>query len=321
MSSLPAVASSTASRFRLGLVGAGRMGQTHLRALAADVDVVVTAVAEPVEALRERVVGEFGVAAFASLDQLLDAGGVDGVLVVTPSDSHVEVIATVAAAGLPILCEKPCGVTPEDTRRARGIVAAAGVALQVAYWRRFVPELQALRERMAGGDMGEILSLSCLQWDGAPPPAAFRARSGGIFVDMGVHEFDQARWLTASDLDRLWAVASSVVSDPQSAGDPDCAQVLGATSSGATLLVSLGRHYPGGDMASVEVFGTRDHVRTTFLDPVDGERAQLEALRRQAAAFADYARGGACQGATVDDAVAALEAATNASAQTASARG
>lgn len=307
--------SSAASPFRLGLVGAGRMGQTHLRALADVADVEVAAVAEPVEALREQVAEAFGLRGYSTVADLLDAGGLDGVLVVTPSDSHVEVIEQVASAGLPILCEKPCGVTPEDTRRARGIVEAAGVPLQVAYWRRFVPELQELRQRMANGDLGEILSLSCLQWDGAPPSAAFRARSGGIFIDMGVHEFDQARWLTASDLGRLSAVASSVVSDPQSAGDPDCAQVLGTTSSGATVLVSLGRHYPGGDMASVEVFGTRGHVSTTFLDPVDGERAQLEALRRQASSFAAYARGGPCQGSTVDDAVAALEAAARATAE------
>jgi myo-inositol 2-dehydrogenase/D-chiro-inositol 1-dehydrogenase len=293
------------------------MGQTHLRALAGDGGVEVVAVAEPIGALRERAADAFGVRGYSRVDDLLDASGLDGVLIVTPSDSHVEVIERVASAGLAILCEKPCGVTPEDTRRARGIVEAAGVPLQVAYWRRFVPELQVLRERMANGDLGEILSLSCLQWDGAPPTAVFRARSGGIFIDMGVHEFDQARWLTASDLDRLSAVASSVVSDPESAGDPDCAQVLGTTSSGATVLVSLGRHFPGGDMASVEVFGTRGHVNTAFLDPVAGERAQLEALRRQASSFADYARGGPCQGSTVDDAVAALEAAANAAAQVA----
>jgi myo-inositol 2-dehydrogenase/D-chiro-inositol 1-dehydrogenase len=195
----------------------------------------------------------------------------------------------------------------------------AHVPLQIAYWRRFVPELQVLRERIIRGDFGEILSVSCLQWDGAPPAASFRARSGGIFVDMGVHEFDQARWLTSSDFTESSAIASSVVTDPESAGDPDSAQVLCATSSGATVLVSLGRYYAGGDMCSVAIFGTQDHTTSVFLDPIDGEAVQLDALRHQASSFADFARGGPCLGATVDDAIAALEAAAKAAAQLANA--
>jgi len=288
------------------------MGRTHLRALRDATDVRVVGVAEPVDALRDEAVATYGVAGHASLDELLASGGLDGVLIVTPSDSHVEVIAAVARAGLAILCEKPCGVSAADTARARSAVLDAGVPLQVAYWRRFVPELVSLRERIAGGDFGDVLTVSCLQWDGEPPSAAFRARSGGIFVDMGVHEFDQARWLTGSEFTRLSAAASPIVTDPDSAGDPDSAQVLAETDSGATVVISLGRHYAGGDMASVEVFGTRDHQLSVFLDPVDGERAQLEALRRQATAFADYAGGQPCRGATVDDAIRTLEAAARA---------
>jgi myo-inositol 2-dehydrogenase/D-chiro-inositol 1-dehydrogenase len=291
------------------------MGQTHLRALADASDVEVVAVCEPVDELRERARADFGVTGFARLDDLINDSDVEGVLIVTPSDTHVEVIEVVAAAGLAILCEKPCGVTPADTRRAQAIAAEAQVPLQVAYWRRFVPQLQELRERIGRGEFGDVLSVSCLQWDGEPPSATFRARSGGIFVDMGVHEFDQARWLTNGDFTTVTALASTAVTDPASGGDPDSAQVLAATDAGATVLVSLGRHYAGGDMASVEVFGTKDHVLNVFLDPADGERAQLEALRRQASAFADFARGGSCLGATVQDAVAALEAAASAAAQ------
>lgn len=288
------------------------MGQTHLRALAHSSDVAVVAVAEPVEALRANAVAAFGVTGYSSLEDLLHEGGVDGVLVVTPSDSHVEVIRSVAAARLPILCEKPCGVSVADTRAAQALVSEAGVMLQVAYWRRFVPTLQEMRARVADGAFGDILSVSCLQWDGEPPSAAFRARSGGILVDMGVHEFDQARWLTDSDVTRVAASSSRTITDSEVKDDPDSAQVLVELDGGATAFVSLGRHYAGGDMASVEVFGTRDHVLEVFLRPEDGEATQLEALRRQASAFASYVRGGVCEGATVGDAIAALEVATSA---------
>jgi len=295
--------------FRLGLVGAGRMGATHLRALAGSAETPVVAVAEPVAALREAAAGAYGLAAYESVDQLLDAGSVDGVLIVTPSPTHLEVIEKVASAGMAILCEKPCGLAPDDTRRAARVVADAGVPLQVAYWRRFVPELVALRDRVAAGELGELLSVVCAQWDGSPPAGRFRATSGGIFVDMGVHEFDQARWLTGGDLVGVKAVAAAVVTDPDAAGDPDAAQAIAQATTGATVVVSLGRYFPLGDVASVEVYGTRGYESLRFLEPASGEAAQLAALTRQAAAFARYVRGGACEGARLDDAVAALEAA------------
>jgi myo-inositol 2-dehydrogenase/D-chiro-inositol 1-dehydrogenase len=298
----------------MGLVGAGRMGATHLRALAGSVETPVVAVAEPVAALREAAAGAYGLAAYESVDQLLDTDSVDGVLIVTPSPTHLEVIEKVASAGLAILCEKPCGLTPDDTRRAARVVAAAGVPLQVAYWRRFVPELVALRDRVGAGGLGELLSVICAQWDGSPPAGRFRATSGGIFVDMGVHEFDQARWLTDGDLVEVTAVASSVVTDPGASGDPDAAQAIARATTGATVVVSLGRYFPLGDVASVELYGTRGYELLRFLDPASGEAAQLAALVCQAAAFARYVRGGACEGATVDDAAAALEAAASAAA-------
>ena len=294
------------------------MGQTHLRALRDLADVQVVAVAEPVDTLRENAVSTFGLRGHSSLQEMLEVGGIDGALIVTPSDSHVEVIRQVAEAKLPILCEKPCGVSATDTLIARSLVTEAGVPLQIAYWRRFVPQLQAIRTRIADGEFGDVLSVSCLQWDEAPPSMAFRSRSGGIFVDMGVHEFDQARWLTGGDFTRFVAMASSTITDPDVRDDPDSVQVLAELDTGATTFVSLGRHFTTGDMASVEVFGTRDHLLEVFLDPKDGEAVQLDALRRQASAFARYANGAPCEGATVMDAIAAIEAArlaTNASAK------
>lgn len=288
------------------------MGATHLRALAGSVETPVVAVVEPVAQAREAVAGRYGLRAYESISQLLDDGDIDGVLIVTPSQTHVEVIESVAPAGLPMLCEKPCGLVVDDTRRACRIAATAGVRLQVAYWRRFVPELVAIRERVASGGFGELLSVMCLQWDGSPPAGRFRSTSGGIFVDMGVHEFDQARWLTGGDLVDVSAVSSSIVTDPTAAGDPDAAQAIARTTTGATVVVSLGRFFAAGDMASVELFGTGDHGYSRFLDPAGGEATQLAALARQAAAFARFARGGPCEGATADDALAALETAASA---------
>jgi myo-inositol 2-dehydrogenase / D-chiro-inositol 1-dehydrogenase len=292
--------------FRLGLVGAGRMGRTHLRALAGSPRVAVTAIAETSAAARDAVAAP-GVTLHESPAEMLAAGPLDGVLIAAPTDQHGALIAEVAARGLPILCEKPCGLTAAAARASAQAAAAAGVPLQVAYWRRFVPSLRQLHDRIAAGGLGVVHLVTCYQWDEQPPPAAFRAHSGGIAIDMGVHEFDQLRWLTGQDIDGLAAAASGPA--PDGIADVDCAQVIATLSGGATGFVSLGRYYPAGDIVWAEAFGTRGSQRCDVIDPAEGERAELEALRRQAESFASFAAGGPCEGATADDAIAALAAA------------
>src|SRR5271165_2858035 len=94
--------------FKLGLIGAGRMGRTHLRALAESETVAIVAVNEPAPAARTEL-AQSGLAVHATLDAMLNAGGIDGVLIAAPSDNHLALVRRTAAAGLPILCEKPCG--------------------------------------------------------------------------------------------------------------------------------------------------------------------------------------------------------------------
>jgi myo-inositol 2-dehydrogenase / D-chiro-inositol 1-dehydrogenase len=299
--------------FRLGLVGAGRMGRTHMRALAGSTAVAITAIAEPSAQSRNTLAGD-GFSVHTSSAEMLANASLDGVLVAAPTDQHLSIISELAPSGLPILCEKPCGLTSQQALKAAEIAAAAGVRLQVAYWRRYVPALMALRDRIQGGELGAVHLVACYQWDELPPSPQFRAHSGGIAIDMGVHEFDQIRWLTGQDIGALAAVAVPVTTDASVTGDVDSAEVLAALSGGAVGLVSLGRYHPPGDMARAEVFGTGGFERCDFLDPADGERAQLEALRRQAQEFARYAQGADCSGATAADAVATLRAAEQATA-------
>jgi myo-inositol 2-dehydrogenase/D-chiro-inositol 1-dehydrogenase len=292
--------------FGIGLVGAGRMGRTHLRALAGSDAVKVTAIAEMSPAAREAVAAT-GAAVYESVAEMLDRAALDGVLIAAPTDQHGAIIAEVAARGLPILCEKPCGLTAAAAKASARAAAAAGVPLQVAYWRRFVPGLRQLHGRMAAGELGVIHLVTCYQWDERPPSPIFRAHSGGIAIDMGVHEFDQLRWLTGQDITGLAAVSSGSASD--GIADVDGAQVVLTLSGGATGFVSLGRYYPVGDIVWAEAFGTEGHERCEVIDPAEGDVAQLEALRRQAESFASYAAGGPCEGATAADAIAALTAA------------
>src|SRR5580704_12345843 len=290
------------AEFRLGLVGAGRMGLTHLDALAGSAVVRVAAVADPSPTARATVAAG-GMPAFPSIGALLAETHVDGLLVAAPTDQHVPLVRDALAAGLPVLCEKPCGLTVAEAAECADAAAKAGLLLQVAYWRRFVTDLVNLRDQIAGGELGKILAVNCYQWDAAPPDAQFRGSSGGIFVDMGVHEFDQVRWLTGQEF-RAIKVASAVAGG--SAGDPDCGQLVAELDGGSTALVSLGRWHPAGDTCAVQVFGTKGTVWSPFLEPPDGDAVFRDALRRQAADFARAVRAGHGEGATADDAITAL---------------
>jgi myo-inositol 2-dehydrogenase / D-chiro-inositol 1-dehydrogenase len=290
---------------RLALIGAGRMGRMHLRALADSPSVTITDVVEPASTIRDALDGN-GLRVHARFDDLLAGPRPDGVLIAVPTDRHAEVVAQALTAGLAVLCEKPAGTTAAQVAATGESARQAGVAYQVAYWRRFVPQLVELRRRLAAGELGELLHLLCAQWDGEPPPAAFRRSSGGIFADMGVHEFDVIRWLTGRGA-TVVAARGTPALNPEARPDVDGAQVLLALDTGATATVSLGRHHPGGDLVTLEVYATRGHELITVLDPADGDRAMLEALALQAESFARLLRGGTRSGAGTPEAVATLE--------------
>ena len=298
----------------LALIGAGRMGRMHLRALDPAAErtrgVRVTDVVEPVDEAREAL-RDSGYRVHGTLADLLGTRRPDGVLVAAPTDRHTEVARAALAAGVPVLCEKPAGLDWREIEETGRVAAERGVALQVAYWRRFVPAMVALRERVLAGELGQVLHVVCAQWDGAPPRPQFRRSSGGAFVDMGVHEFDVIRWLTDQSVTSVVAVQTPAL-DPSARPDADNAQALLGLSGGATAAVSLGRHYPSGDLVTIEVFGSAGHERSTVLDTDDGDEPMLDALARQAESFAELVRGGPRRGAGTADAVAALQDAAHA---------
>jgi myo-inositol 2-dehydrogenase/D-chiro-inositol 1-dehydrogenase len=287
------------------------MGAVHLEAIQSSRLVELAGVVEPVAEtrvwLRER-----GIEVYETVAGMLSGERPDGVLISAPSDQHPALVETFAAAAIPILCEKPLGVHLGDTVAAATAARDAGVLLQVGYWRRFVPQLRALRDRIAAGELGQISQLSCMQWDADLPPESFRSRSGGIAVDLGVHEFDQARWLLGQEFEWLSGTAAGPNSRPRPAADPDSATLLGGMSGGAAVVVSLGRRFPHADSCWVEIWGTMGYERVPYMWDRDGELVFVDSMRRQAEAFARAIRGGTCEGAQPADAIAAQTVAAQA---------
>jgi myo-inositol 2-dehydrogenase/D-chiro-inositol 1-dehydrogenase len=294
---------------RLGVlvVGAGRMGRVHLDAIESSSTVRAVAVVEPFEATRQQLVGR-GLSLHADLASAVAAGGFDAALVAAPSPLHPDLVAALMAAGIPTLCEKPCGMRSTDTARAARQAADAGVPLQIGYWRRYVPGLQELRAEIAAGALGEVALIQAWQWDGEPPAAAFRLTSGGPLLDMGVHEFDMVRWLTGQDIALQAVVDSEVNSVDPVPGDPESVLATARLSGGGVAVISLGRRFDRGDCCWVEVIGTKGSRRCEFMMGDAGDAVFRAALVAQLDAFAGLVRGGASTAATAADAVAALRA-------------
>ena len=148
-----------------------------------------------------------------------------------------------------------------------------------------------------------------MQWDEQPPSEQFRAHSGGIAVDMGVHEFDQTRWLLGQEFEWIAGAHAGRGSEPRDPADPDCATLLAQLSGGASASISLGRRFPHADSCWLEVWGTEGYERLPFMWDAAGDDVFRQSMRRQAEAFARAVRGEELEGADGADAFAALRVA------------
>ena len=185
--------------------------------------------------------------------------------------------------------------------------AEQGLALQIAYWRRFVPQLTTLRSDLADGKYGAVHFLVCSQWDEAPPPwpsAVTAAVSTSTWVST---KSTKRCGCSARISPDVKAQVFPTTEDPGAENDVDSAQALVMLSGGTSTVISLGRFYEGGDIVAVELFGSRGHTRFDVVSPETGKDPQLHALKLQAEAFARHARGAAPEGATAEEAARVLE--------------
>ena len=286
----------------IAVVGVGRMGSVHLQALGETRLARLAAVVEPVAEPRERAAERYRVPAFATLDELVGSRLAEGVVITAPTDLHLGLVESCLEAGLPVFCEKPCGVSADQAGRAAAAAAAAGLPLRVGYYRRFLPELVALRQRIAAGRLGELSLVVLNQWDEHPPSAEFERRSGGIVVDMGVHEIDQLRWLTGQEVVHVAALTPAP-------GDQSSAVISLRLSGGTLAAITLGRRFPHPDSCWMEVVGTAGYQRLPFVWAEQGEKVVLAGIAAELDAFAAAVRGAPMAGPGGADAVAALEVA------------
>lgn len=246
---------------RIGLLGCGRIGQVHARSIKALDGAVVVAVADALPAAAQALAADTD-AQVRDVDEILSAGDVDGVVIGTPTDSHFDQIMGAAKAGKAIFCEKPIDMSVENIRGCMEVVIAAGVPFLTGFNRRFDPNFAGLRAQIGNGVIGAVELMTITSRDPSPPPVSYIERSGGLFRDMMIHDFDMARFLVGEEFTLLHAMGSALV-DPAigAAGDVDTAAVLLTTASGKICQISNSRRATYGYDQRIEVHGAKGMLR------------------------------------------------------------
>jgi myo-inositol 2-dehydrogenase / D-chiro-inositol 1-dehydrogenase len=238
---------------RVGVIGVGRIGRMHADLLARQVPGATVAGVYDADPDAARAVSA---PAFDALEDLL--ADVDAVAICTSTETHADLIVAAARAGKAIFCEKPISLDLAEVDRALAAVEAAGVPLQVGFNRRFDPAHAAVRDAVVRGDLGEPHLVRISSRDPAPPSMEYVRGSGGIFLDMTIHDFDMARFVTGSEVVEVFA-RGAVLVDPEfgEVGDVDTALVTLVHESGCLTAIDNSRQAVYGFDQRVEVFGSR----------------------------------------------------------------
>jgi myo-inositol 2-dehydrogenase / D-chiro-inositol 1-dehydrogenase len=243
---------------RVAVLGCGRIGKMHAELLARQVPgAEVPVVFDVMTASADAVAADIGARSAASAQEAIAADDVDAVAICTSTDTHVDLIIAAAEAGKAIFCEKPVSLDLAQVDRALAAVEAAGVPLQIGFNRRFDPSHKAVADAVAAGRIGEVQMVRISSRDPAPPPIGYIEVSGGIFLDMTIHDFDMARYVTGSDVVSVYATGGVMI-DPAigAAGDIDTAVVVLTHANGAITTIDNSRQAVYGYDQRVEAFGS-----------------------------------------------------------------
>lgn len=308
---------------RVGLIGAGRIGQVHARMLATHPEVESLLVADYDTGLADKLASRHGAEAAPSVEELF--GSVDAVVIASPTDTHVDYLLRAAERGVPAFCEKPIALDLESTDRAIQAINQAGIAVQMGFMRRLDPGYSTARELVASGELGEVTLVKGATHDMAPPHESYILRSGGIFKDLLIHDIDALRFVTGAEPVTVTATGSTRALEIFERYD-DLATIVVVVhmDDGSMAVLSGTRQDPLGYDVRMEVFGTRDsvaigldhHTPIRSVEPGVSPPAEpvttgwLErfehAFRSEMETFLDVARGRISSPCTPEDAREAL---------------
>ncbi len=253
-------------RVALGIIGVGEIGTVHATNIAREVPggQLVAFADTRVEKARELAAALGVPKVYARAEELLADRNVEAVLICTTPDSHAQLLAAAAAAGKSIFCEKPLGLDVAEAEKALAKVEAAGVTLQVGFNRRFDASFHHLKEYIAAGKLGTPHSVHITSRDPEPPGKEYYVLSGGILLDMTIHDFDLARHLIGDDIVEVYVAGSTFIAPWLAAhGDADTFAIVLKFAHGAVGMISNSCKAVFGYDQRVEVFGDKGMVAAT----------------------------------------------------------
>jgi myo-inositol 2-dehydrogenase/D-chiro-inositol 1-dehydrogenase len=247
-------------KLNLGVIGTGRIGRVHIATLVQRVpQAAVVAIADVNHQSASEVAKEYGITSvFTNFIDVINHPEVEAVVICSPTDTHAQYIVDAAKAGKHIFCEKPVDLSLEVIKGALSAVKEAGVKLMVGFNRRFDPNFMKIKQLVVDGKIGEPHILKITSRDPAPPPAEYSATSGGMFMDMTIHDFDMARYIAGSEVTEVYTKASVLV-DPAigKAGDVDTAIITLSFANGALGVIDNSRKAVYGYDQRIEIFGSK----------------------------------------------------------------
>jgi myo-inositol 2-dehydrogenase/D-chiro-inositol 1-dehydrogenase len=286
----------------IALIGAGRMGRSHARALARCEVARLVAVCDPVPGAAEAAAPP-GVAVHLEIDDVLADRSIAGVLIAAPTPLHDRLVERALVAGKHVLCEKPLTLDVHRDHELGRLAESLALVLQVGFWRRFAWPYREAARLIADGAIGAPRLLRLCQWDSEPPSPAFcdPAVSGGIEIDCGVHELDLAAWLLGSPIAHVSAAGTPGDPEIEAVGDVEAIVALAVTAGGAPATIDLARSVRYGDDVRTEIVGARGALLISAIGrgslhvgdssglaayPVSSDHVLDDALAAQADCFA-----------------------------------
>ena len=258
---------------RFAVLGAGRIGKVHAKAVTGDAQARLVAVADAMAPAAQALADQYG-CEVRTIEAIEAAADVDAVVICTPTDTHADLIERFVRAGKAVFCEKPIDRSLARVKACLEVVRAEKGTLMVGFNRRFDPHFRAVRAEIDKGTIGDVEMVVITSRDPGAPPVDYIKRSGGIFRDMTIHDFDMARFLLGEEITEVVATAAVLV-DPAIgvAGDFDSVQVLLKTGSGKQAMISNSRRATYGYDQRIEVHGSKGAVSAENQRPVSIEVA------------------------------------------------
>lgn len=273
---------------KMGIFGLGRMGRIHLENLCTRIaGAELIAAMNPSEAGR-KFAERFNIPLVTDdADQLFNHPDIDALVICSPTDNHADYVTRAARAGKAIFCEKPLDLSLEKVKATLQVVRDANVPLMLAFNQRLDPNFAAVKEQISEGRIGNLQSVHIVSRDPGPPPIGFVKRSGGLFMDMTIHDFDMANFLVAADPVEVYAKGFNLV-DPEigAVGDIDTAAILITFSNNVTVMIENSRKAVYGYDQRLEVFGSGGMIRTE--NPLKNTNIYTNESGNHAARNADF---------------------------------